>query len=103
MERWLEHIGLWIEIQWLSLFKIKNTHGFDVGTDGHILWIKVKDLRPNELGEMYSVRILSDDGSVIVETSPSVYIKKALLSENVKLDNLCKAMWAYGQSAREYL
>lgn len=52
---------------------------------------------------MYSVRILSDDGSVIVETSPSVYIKKALLWENVKLDNLCKAMWAYGQSAREYL
>ena len=32
---------------------------------------------------MYSVRILSDDGSVIVETSPSVYIKKALLSEDV--------------------
>lgn len=36
----------------------KNTHGFDVGTDGNILWIKVKDLRPNELEEMYSVRIL---------------------------------------------
>lgn len=80
----------------------KNTHGFDVGTDGNILWIKVKDLRPNELEEMYSVRILSDDGSVIVETSPSVYIKKALLSEDVKLENLCKAMWMYGQAVRDY-
>ena len=80
----------------------KNTHGFDVGTDGNILWIKVKDLRPNELEEMYSVRILSDDGSVIVETSPSVYIKKALLSEDVKLENLCKAMWMYGQTVKDY-
>ena len=80
----------------------KNTHGFDVGTDGNILWIKVKDLRPNELEEMYSVRILSDDGSVIVETSPSVYIKKALLSGNVKLENLCKAMWMYGQAVKDY-
>lgn len=80
----------------------KNTHGFDVGTDGNILWIKVKDLRPNELEEMYSVRILSDDGSVIVETSPSVYIKKALLSEDVKLENLCKAMWMYGQAVKDY-
>ena len=79
----------------------KNTHGFDVGTDGNILWIKVKDLRPNELEEMYSVRILSDDGSVIVETSPSVYIKKALLSEDVKLENLSKAMWMYGQAVKD--
>lgn len=80
----------------------KNTHGFDVGTDGNILWIKVKDLRPNELEEMYSVRILSDDGSVIVEISPSVYIKKALLSEDVKLENLSKAMWMYGQAVKDY-
>lgn len=80
----------------------KITHGFDVGTDDNILWIKVKDLRPNELEEMYSVRILSDDGSVIVETSPSVYIKKALLSEDVKLENLCKAMWMYGQTVKDY-
>ena len=80
----------------------KNTHGFDVGTDGNILWIKVKDLRPNELEEMYSVRILSDDGSVIVEISPGVYIKKALLSEDVKLENLCKAMWMYGQAVKDY-
>ena len=80
----------------------KNTHGFDVGTDGNILWIKVKDLRPNELEVMYSVRILSDDGSVIVETSPSVYIKKALLSEDVKLENLSKAMWMYGQAVKDY-
>ena len=80
----------------------KNTHGFDVGTDGNILWIKVKDLRPNELEAMYSVRILSDDGSVIVETSPSVYIKKALLSEDVKLENLSKAMWMYGQAVKDY-
>ena len=80
----------------------KNTHGFDVGTDGNILWIKVKDLRPKELEEMYSVRILSDDGSVIVETSPSVYIKKALLSEDVKLENLSKAMWMYGQAVKDY-
>ena len=80
----------------------KNTHGFDVGTDGNILWIKVKDLRPKELEEMYSVRILSDDGSFIVETSPSVYIKKALLSEDVKLENLSKAMWMYGQAVKDY-
>lgn len=51
---------------------------------------------------MYSVRILSDDGSVIVEISPSVYIKKALLSEDVKLENLSKAMWMYGQAVKDY-
>ena len=91
-----------IENQYNISVANKNTHGFDVGTDGNILWIKVKDLRPNELEEMYSVRILSDDGSVIVETSPSVYIKKALLSEDVKLENLSKAMWMYGQAVKDY-
>ena len=34
---------------------------------------------------MYSVRILSDDGSVIVETSPSVYIKKGIVIGRCKV------------------
>ena len=42
------------------------------------------------------------EGSVIVETSPYVYVKKALESGDSRLQNLCKAMWAYGQAAREY-
>ena len=72
------------------------------GVDGSIFWIKIKGIKPAELGNVYGVNLVSDDGSVIVETSPYVYVKKALESGDSRLQNLCKAMWAYGQAAREY-
>ena len=65
-------------------------------------WIKIKGIKPAELGNVYGVNLVSDEGSVIVETSPYVYVKKALESGDSRLQNLCKAMWAYGQAAREY-
>ena len=57
---------------------------------------------PTELGNVYGVNLVSDEGSVIVETSPYVYVKRVLESGDSRLQNLCKAMWAYGQAAREY-
>ena len=81
----------------------KNKHDYDTGVDGSIFWIKIKGIKPAELGNVYGVNLVSDDGSVIVETSPYVYVKKALESGDSRLQNLCKAMWAYGQAAREYL
>lgn len=80
----------------------KNKHDYDTGVDGSIFWIKIKGIKPAELGNVYGVNLVSDDGSVIVETSPYVYVKKALESGDSRLHNLCKAMWAYGQAAREY-
>ena len=80
----------------------KNKHDYDIGVDGSIFWIKIKGIKPAELGNVYGVNLVSDDGSVIVETSPYVYVKKALESGDSRLQNLCKAMWAYGQAAREY-
>lgn len=80
----------------------KNKHDYDTGVDGSIFWIKIKGIKPAELGNVYGVNLVSDDGSVIVETSPYVYVKKALESGDSRLQNLCKAMWAYGQAAREY-
>lgn len=81
----------------------KNKHDYDTGVDGSIFWIKIKGIKPAELGNVYGVNLVSEDGSVIVETSPYVYVKKALESGDSRLQNLCKAMWAYGQAAREYL
>lgn len=80
----------------------KNKHDYDTGVDGSVFWIKIKGIKPAELGNVYGVNLVSDDGSVIVETSPYVYVKKALESGDSRLHNLCKAMWAYGQAAREY-
>lgn len=80
----------------------KNKHDYDTGVDGSIFWIKIKGIKPAELGNVYGVNLVSDDGSVIVETSPYVYVKKALESGDSRLQNLCKAMWAYGQAAKEY-
>ena len=80
----------------------KNKHDYDTGVDGSIFWIKIKGIKPAELGNVYGVNLVSDDGSVIVETSPYVYVKKALESGDSRLQNLCKAMWVYGQAAREY-
>ena len=80
----------------------KNKHDYDTGVDGSIFWIKIKGIKPAELGNVYGVNLVSDYGSVIVETSPYVYVKKALESGDSRLQNLCKAMWAYGQAAREY-
>lgn len=80
----------------------KNKHDYDTGVDGSIFWIKIKGIKPAELGNVYGVNLVSDDGSVIVETSPYVYVKKALESGDSRLQNLCKAMWTYGQAAREY-
>ena len=80
----------------------KNKHDYDTGVDGSIFWIKIKGIKPAELGNVYGVNLVSDDVSVIVETSPYVYVKKALESGDSRLQNLCKAMWAYGQAAREY-
>ena len=80
----------------------KNKHDYDTGVDGSIFWIKIKGIKPAELGNVYGVNLVSDDGSVIVETSPYVYVKKVLESSDSRLQNLCKAMWAYGQAAKEY-
>lgn len=80
----------------------KNKHDYDTGVDGSIFWIKIKGIKPAELGNVYGVNLVSQEGSVIVETSPYVYVKKALESGDSRLQNLCKAMWAYGQAAREY-
>lgn len=80
----------------------KNKHDYDTGVDGSVFWIKIKGIKPAELGNVYGVNLVSDDGSVIVETSPYVYVKKALESGDSRLHNLCKAMWAYGQAARAY-
>ena len=80
----------------------KNKHDYDTGVDGSIFWIKIKGIKPAELGNVYGVNLVSDDASVIVETSPYVYVKKALESGDSRLQNLCKAMWAYGQAAKEY-
>lgn len=81
----------------------KNKHDYDTGVDGSIFWIKIKGIKPAELGNVYGVNLVSEDGSVIVETSPYVYVKKALGAGDSRLQNLCKAMWAYGQAAKEYL
>ena len=81
----------------------KNKHDYDTGVDGSIFWIKIKGIKPAELGNVYGVNLVSDEGSVIVETSPYVYVKKALESGDSRLQNLCKAMWAYGQAANGYL
>ena len=80
----------------------KNKHDYDTGVDGSIFWIKIKGIKPAELGNVYGVNLVSQEGSVIVETSPYVYVKKALESGDSRLQNLCKAMWAYGQAAKEY-
>lgn len=80
----------------------KNKHDYDIGVDGSIFWIKIKGIKPAELGNVYGVNLVSDEGSVIVETSPYVYVKKTLESGDSRLQNLCKAMWAYGQAAKEY-
>lgn len=80
----------------------KNKHDYDTGVDGSIFWIKIKGIKPAELGNVYGVNLVSQEGSVIVETSPYVYVKKALGSGDSRLQNLCKAMWAYGQAAKEY-
>lgn len=80
----------------------KNKHDYDIGVDGSIFWIKIKGIKPAELGNVYGVNLVSDEGSVIVETSPYVYVKKTLESGDSMLQNLCKAMWAYGQAAKEY-
>ena len=80
----------------------KNKHDYDTGVDGSVFWIKIKGIKPAELGNVYGVNLVSDHGSVIVETSPYVYVKKALESGDSRLQNLCKAMWTYGQAAREY-
>lgn len=80
----------------------KNKHDYDTGVDGSVFWIKIKGIKPAELGNVYGVNLVSDDGSVIVETSPYVYVKKALESGDSRLQNLCKAMWAYGQATKEY-
>lgn len=81
----------------------KNKHDYDTGVDGSIFWIKIKGIKPAELGNVYGVNLVSQEGSVIVETSPYVYVKKALGAGDSRLQNLCKAMWAYGQAAKEYL
>ena len=80
----------------------KNKHDYDTGVDGSIFWIKIKGIKPAELGNVYGVNLVSQEGSVIVETSPYVYVKKALGAGDSRLQNLCKAMWAYGQAAKEY-
>lgn len=80
----------------------KNKHDYDIGVDGSLFWIKIKGIKPAELGNVYGVNLVSDEGSVIVETSPYVYVKKTLESGDSRLQNLCKAMWAYGQAAKEY-
>ena len=66
----------------------KNKHDYDTGVDGSIFWIKIKGIKPAELGNVYGVNLVSDEGSVG--------------SGDSRLQNLCKAMWAYGQAAREY-
>lgn len=80
----------------------KKKHDYDTGVYGSIFWIKIKGIKPAELGNVYGVNLVSQEGSVIVETSPYVYVKKALGSGDSRLQNLCKAMWAYGQAAKEY-
>lgn len=102
----------------LSLQQIKNKYDidilneyysrdgkceYDVSLDGSLLCIKIKNLRSYQIPLKYTVTLKSNYGTLKGVVSPYSYIRKATQSSNVKLQNLCKAMYLYNKAASEYL
>ena len=102
----------------LSLQQIKNKYDidilneyysrdgkceYDVSLDGSLLCIKIKNLRSYQIPLKYTVTLKSNYGTLKGVVSPYSYIRKAAQSSNVKLQNLCKAMYLYNKAASEYL
>ena len=73
--------------------------------NGNMICITINDLNATELDDNFVVQITNKQNSsqsMSVSTSPYIYIKKSMDSENAKLINLSKAMYWYSQKAMEY-
>jgi len=73
--------------------------------NGNMICITINDLNATELDDNFVVKITNKQNSsqsMSVSTSPYMYIKKSMDSENAKLINLSKAMYWYSQKAMEY-
>ena len=73
--------------------------------NGNMVCITINDLNATELDDNFVVKITNKQNSsqsMSVSTSPYMYIKKSMDSENAKLINLSKAMYWYSQKAMEY-
>ena len=77
--------------------------GCDMQVEGGMFWIKIKNLGPVNLSSDYTVEFTSDAGTQRGTVSPICYIKKVMKQDNVKLQNLCKAMYLYNKVALEYI
>ena len=77
--------------------------GCDMQVEGGLFWIKIKNLGPVKLSSDYTVEFTSDAGTQRGTVSPICYIKKVMKQDNVKLQNLCKAMYLYNKATLEYI
>ena len=77
--------------------------GCEMQVEGDLFWIKIKNLGPVKLSSDYTVEFTSDAGTQRGTVSPICYIKKVMKQDNVKLQNLCKAMYLYNKATLEYI
>ena len=77
--------------------------GCEMQVEGDLFWIKIKNLGPVKLSSDYIVEFTSDAGTQRGTVSPICYIKKVMKQDNVKLQNLCKAMYLYNKATLEYI
>ena len=76
---------------------------YDVTLDGSLLCIRIDKLNPYQLPLAYTVTLKSSDGTLQRIVSPYSYIRKAVQGNDVKLQNLCKAVYLYGKAAQNYI
>ena len=77
--------------------------GCEMQVEGDLFWIKIKNLGQVKLSSDYTVEFTSDAGTQRGTVSPICYIKKVMKQDNVKLQNLCKAMYLYNKATLEYV
>lgn len=71
--------------------------------EGSLLCIRIDKLNPYQLPLAYTVTLKSSDGTLQGVVSPYSYIRMAVQGNDMKLQNLCKAMYLYGEAAQNYI
>lgn len=77
-----------------------DMHQVDISAEGSFVWIKIKNIKPTELGKDYCISI----SDALIQTSPMVYMKKVFeAGEDEKLMDICRALYLYNCAALEYI
>lgn len=76
----------------------QNSNEYEAMLNDNMLCIKIKNLYPYQLSKNFTITIKSSNETLQGSVSPFSYMRKAAQGNNLKLQNLCKAMYLYGSA-----